>query len=49
MIVVVGVITIGLATDFGSEPSAEPTVRAFLLDWQQQQYQAAAQLTTGSP
>ncbi|MBV9379572.1 MAG: hypothetical protein JOY82_03730 [Streptosporangiaceae bacterium] len=49
MIVVVGVITIGLATDFGSEPSAEPTVQAFLLDWQQQQFQAAAQLTTGSP
>lgn len=49
MVVVVGVITIGLATDFGDEPSAEPTARSFLLDWQQQQYQAAAQLTTGAP
>ena len=49
MVVVVGVITIGFATDFGDEPSAEPTVRSFLLAWQQQQYQAAAQLTTGAP
>lgn len=46
-VVVVGVIALGLATGFGSETSAEPTVRAFLLDWQQHSYQAAADLTTG--
>jgi cell division protein FtsI/penicillin-binding protein 2 len=46
-IVVAGVLTIGLFVGFGAEPSAEPTVRAFLLDWQQQSYQAAAELTTG--
>jgi len=46
-IVMIGVIAAGLATGFGSEPSAEPTIRAFLLDWQQQRYQAAAALTTG--
>jgi cell division protein FtsI/penicillin-binding protein 2 len=48
-IVVVGVLAIGLATGFGSEPSAEPTAQAFLLDWQQQQYNAAGALTTSSP
>jgi cell division protein FtsI/penicillin-binding protein 2 len=49
MVLVVGVLTIGFATGFGSEPSAEPTVQAFLLDWQQGRYSAAAALTTGSP
>lgn len=47
VIVMVGVITIGLATGFGTQTSAEPTVKAFLLAWQQQRYQAAAALTTG--
>lgn len=47
VVVVVGVVAVGLATGFGTEPSAEPTVRAFLLDWQQQHYAAAAALTTG--
>jgi hypothetical protein len=32
-----------------STPSAEPTVQAFLLNWQQKSYAAAAALTTGSP
>jgi hypothetical protein len=45
----VGVLAIGLATGFGSEPSAEPTAQAFLLDWQQQDYAAAGALTTASP
>jgi len=45
-VVAVGVLVIGLATGFGSEPSAEPTVQAFLYDWQQQQYAAAGALTT---
>ncbi len=47
-IVAVGVLVIGLATGFGSEPSAEPTAQAFLFDWQQQQYAAASALTTGA-
>jgi cell division protein FtsI/penicillin-binding protein 2 len=40
---------IGLATGFGSELSAEPTVQAFLLAWQQQHYAAAAALTSAPP
>ena len=47
-IVAVGVLVIGLATGFGSEPSAEPAAQAFLFDWQQQQYAAASALTTGA-
>jgi cell division protein FtsI/penicillin-binding protein 2 len=43
------VLVIGLATGFGSEPSAEPAAQAFLLDWQQQRYAAAGALTTTSP
>ena len=46
---VVGVLVIGLAMGFGSEPSAEPTAQAFLFDWQQQQYAAAGALTTAAP
>ena len=48
-IVAVGVLVIGLATGFGSELSAEPTVQAFLFAWQQQQYAAAGALTTAAP
>ncbi len=48
-IVTVGLLVIGLATGFGSEPSAEPTAQAFLFDWQQQQYAAAGALTTAAP
>ena len=44
----IGVLVIGLAAGFGSEPSAEPTAQAFLLDWQQQRYDAAGALTTAS-
>jgi len=47
--VVIGVLVIGLASGFGSELSAEPTAQAFLYSWQQQQYAAAARLTTGEP
>ena len=42
-------LVIGLATGFGSEPSAEPTAQAFLLSWQQQDYTAAGALTTALP
>jgi cell division protein FtsI/penicillin-binding protein 2 len=48
-IVAAGVLVIGLATGFGSEPSAEPTAQAFLLDWQQQHYAAAGALSTAAP
>ena len=48
-IVVIGVLVIGLASGFGSELSAEPNAQAFLYSWQQQQYAAAARLTTGEP
>ena len=45
----IGVLVIGLAVGVGSDPSAEPTAQAFLLDWQQQRYQAAGALTTAPP
>jgi cell division protein FtsI/penicillin-binding protein 2 len=48
MVVVVGVLTIGFATGFGSESSAEPTVQAFLLDWEEGKYTQAAALTSGA-
>jgi cell division protein FtsI/penicillin-binding protein 2 len=49
MVVVVGMLTIGFATGFGSEESAEPAVQAFLVDWQQGRYAQAAALTSGNP
>ncbi|MGH3200901.1 MAG: penicillin-binding transpeptidase domain-containing protein [Streptosporangiaceae bacterium] len=49
LIAAVGVLVIGLATGFGSELSAEPTVEAFLLAWQQQHYAAAGSLTSAAP
>jgi cell division protein FtsI/penicillin-binding protein 2 len=49
MVVVVGLLTIGFATGFGSEASAEPAAQAFLLDWQQGRYAQAAALTSGNP
>lgn len=43
-------LLIGVAVGWASpEPSAEPTVQAFLLDWESGQYSAAATLTTGEP
>ncbi len=49
VVLVVGLLTIGFATGFGSEGSAEPTVQAFLLDWQDGNYTQAAALTSGNP
>jgi cell division protein FtsI/penicillin-binding protein 2 len=43
----VGVFSAGFANGFGSEASAEPAAQAFLLDWQQGKYAAAAALTNG--
>jgi cell division protein FtsI/penicillin-binding protein 2 len=48
-IVVVGVLVIGFAVGFGTDPSAEPTAQAFLLDWQQLDYAGAGALTTATP
>jgi cell division protein FtsI/penicillin-binding protein 2 len=45
----VGFGAVGFAGGLWSTPSAEPTVQAFLLDWQQHSYAAAAALTTGKP
>jgi cell division protein FtsI/penicillin-binding protein 2 len=39
-------VALGLATP---EPTAEPTVQAFLFAWENGQYSAAAALTTGAP
>jgi cell division protein FtsI/penicillin-binding protein 2 len=47
LVVVGGILAAGFANGFGSEASAEPTVQAFLLDWQQGHYAAAAALTDG--
>jgi cell division protein FtsI/penicillin-binding protein 2 len=44
------VLLIGLALGWVTpEPTAEPTVQSFLLDWENGQYAAAAGLTTGAP
>ncbi len=48
-IVVIGIVVVSLGGGFGTELSAEPTVQAFLLAWQQQQYAAAAKMTTAEP
>jgi cell division protein FtsI/penicillin-binding protein 2 len=48
VVVLIGMVSVGMVTGFGDEPSAEPTVREFLLDWQVGHYGAAAQLTTGT-
>jgi cell division protein FtsI/penicillin-binding protein 2 len=43
------VLCIGLIVGWGSpQPPAEQTVQAFLLDWENGQYRAAASLTTGN-
>ena len=48
VLVAVGVLTAGFAHGFNSEGSAESTVQAFLLNWQQGNYKQAAAYTTGS-
>jgi cell division protein FtsI/penicillin-binding protein 2 len=48
-VVVVGVIAVGLADGGGRAESAEPAVQSFLLAWEQGDYHAAAQYTTGDP
>ncbi len=48
MVVVIGLLCVGFATGFGGAASPEPTVQAFLLDWQLGKYAQAATLTTGN-
>jgi len=47
-VVVLGLVGVGFTTGFGDEASAESTVQAFLLDWQQAHYDTAATLTDGN-
>lgn len=44
-----GLIGFGFTTDFATDPTAEPVVRQFLIDWQQGHNTAAAALTNGDP
>jgi cell division protein FtsI/penicillin-binding protein 2 len=47
-VVLAGLLAVGFADGFGSEPSAESTVQSFLLAWQDGNYPAAAALTSGA-
>jgi cell division protein FtsI/penicillin-binding protein 2 len=46
-LLVIAAFCVGLTNGFGSEASAEPTVQAFLFEWQSGHYAQAAALTTG--
>ena len=46
-LLVIATFCVGFTNGFGSEASAEPTVQAFLYDWQSGHYAEAAALTTG--
>jgi cell division protein FtsI/penicillin-binding protein 2 len=48
ILVTVGIVVGGFLDGFAQESSAEGTVQAFLLAWQQHNYQAAASYTTGT-
>ena len=48
LVVVAGALAVGFSDGFGGEGSAETTVQAFLLDWDQENYAQAAALTDGS-
>ena len=48
ILVTLGIVVAGFLNGFAQEPSAEGTVQAFLLAWQQHDYRAAASYTTGS-
>ena len=48
ILVTVGIVVSGFTIGFGEESSAEGTVQAFLLAWQQHNYQSAASYTTGT-
>jgi cell division protein FtsI/penicillin-binding protein 2 len=48
LVVAAAVLSWGFADGFGTGSSPEGTVQAFLLDWQQGDFMAAAHLTTGA-
>ncbi|MGD0935015.1 MAG: NTF2-like N-terminal transpeptidase domain-containing protein, partial [Streptosporangiaceae bacterium] len=48
IVVTLGIVVAGFLNGFAQEPSAEGTVQAFLLAWQQHDYRTAASYTTGS-
>jgi len=48
-LVVLGLIAAGLLSGRGPDASAETTVQSFLLNWQEGNYRAAGELTTGNP
>jgi cell division protein FtsI/penicillin-binding protein 2 len=48
ILVTIGIVVAGFLNGFAQEPSAEATVQAFLLAWQQHDYRTAASYTTGS-
>ena len=48
LVVAAAVLGVGFTTGFGGEGSAEPTVQAFLYDWELGKYAQAAALTNGS-
>ena len=48
VVVFVGIVVAGFMDGFGQESSPSGTVQAFLLDWQQHNYRAAAGHTTGT-
>ncbi len=48
ILVTLGIVVAGFLNGFAQEPSAEGTVQAFLLAWQQHDYRTAASYTTGS-
>lgn len=48
ILVTAGIVVAGFLDGFGGESSAEGTVQAFLLAWQQHSYNSAASYTTGT-
>lgn len=48
LVVAAAVLGLGFTAGFGGEGSAEPTVQAFLYNWQQGKYAQAAALTNGA-
>ncbi len=48
LVVAAAVLGVGFATGFGGEGSPEPTVQAFLYDWELGKYAQAAALTNGT-
>jgi cell division protein FtsI/penicillin-binding protein 2 len=48
LLIFVALVAVGFSTGFGTQGSAEPVVTSFLLDWEQEHFTNAAELTNGS-